>query len=186
VTSPEIIMFVRHGEKPGDDGPPHGVNKDGEIDDHCLSVRGWTRAGALAALLAYAPSAHHPHVATPERIIATRPTAEAKSKREMETASPTAHRLGIDVIDRHARGNEDDLVREVLSTPEPTLIVWHHGAMAKLVGEFPVENRPWVGGGPLRAIGSGDAVPPGFSRPRDGRLRRRASRRLARRNRRSR
>lgn len=58
----------------------------------------------------------------------------------METASPTAHRLGIDVIDRHARGNEDDLVREVLSTPEPTLIVWHHGAMAKLVGEFPVEN----------------------------------------------
>jgi len=138
--SPETIMFVRHGEKPGDGGPPHGVNKDGEIDDHCLSVWGWTRAGALAALLAYAPSAHHPHVATPERIIATRPTAEARSKREMETASPTAHRLGIDVIDRHARGNEDDLVREVLSTPEPTLIVWHHGAMAKLVGEFPVEN----------------------------------------------
>ena len=76
--SPEIIMFVRHGEKPGDGGPPRGVNKDGEIDDHCLSVRGWTRAGALAALPAYAPSAHHPHVATPGRIIATRPTASVK------------------------------------------------------------------------------------------------------------
>ena len=139
-TSPETIMFVRHGEKPGDGAPPRGVTKDGEIDEHCLSVRGWTRAGALAALLAHAPCASHPYVTKPERIIATRPTSEATSKREMETASPTAHRLGIDVIDRHARGNEADLVREVLSTPESTLIVWHHGAMSKLVGQFPVAN----------------------------------------------
>lgn len=140
VTAPEIIMFLRHGEKPGDSGPPHGVNRHGEIDDHCLSVLGWTRAGALASLFAQAPSASHPHLTKPERIIATRPTSEARSKREMDTASPTAHRLGIKVIDRHARGNEADLVSEVLATPEPTLIVWHHGAMAKLVRQFPVAN----------------------------------------------
>ncbi len=137
---PETVMFIRHGEKPGDGAPPHGVTKEGGIDDHCLAVRGWTRAGALAALLAYAPSPSHPYVAKPDRIIATRPTPEAMSKREMETASPTAHRLGIDVIDRHARGNEADLVREVLSTPESTLIVWHHGAISTLVGQFPVAN----------------------------------------------
>ncbi len=58
----------------------------------------------------------------------------------METASATAHRLGIEVIDRHARGNEADLVHELLSTPESTLIIWHHGVMAKLVGQFPVDN----------------------------------------------
>ena len=138
--APEVIMFIRHGEKPGDNGPPRGVNRHGEVDDHCLSVLGWTRAGALASLFSQAPSASHPHLTKPERIIATRPTSEARSKREMDTASPTAHRLGIKIIDRHARGNEADLVSEVLATPEPTLIVWHHGAMAKLVRQFPVAN----------------------------------------------
>ena len=46
--APEIIMFVRHGEKPGEGSPPHGVNHHGESDEHSLSVQGWTRAGALA------------------------------------------------------------------------------------------------------------------------------------------
>ncbi|MEY4015909.1 MAG: hypothetical protein RIS46_905, partial [Actinomycetota bacterium] len=49
-------MFIRHGEKPGEHGPPHGINHDGEHDPHSLSLRGWTRAGALAGLLARGPS----------------------------------------------------------------------------------------------------------------------------------
>ena len=53
--APEIIMFVRHGEKPGEGSRPHGVNHHGEIDEHSLSVQGWTRAGALAGLFAHAP-----------------------------------------------------------------------------------------------------------------------------------
>ena len=44
--APQIIMLVRHGEKPGEGSPPHGVNKHGERDEHSLSVQGWTRAGA--------------------------------------------------------------------------------------------------------------------------------------------
>ena len=51
--APEIIMFVRHGEKPGDGSPPHGVDHHGEKDEHSLSVQGWTRAGALASLFAH-------------------------------------------------------------------------------------------------------------------------------------
>jgi hypothetical protein len=144
--SPEIIMFVRHGEKPGDGGPPHGVNTLGEVDEHSLSVRGWTRAGALAGLFAHAPSRAHPHVTTPERIFATRPTSEVKSKREMDTASPTARRLSLHVDDRHTRGEEAELTQEVLGSHEATLIVWHHGSMAKLLGHFPVVNRKDVPG----------------------------------------
>jgi hypothetical protein len=37
-------------------------------------------------------------------------------------------------------GNEEDLVKEVLGRPESTLIVWHHGTMAKLVRQFPIAN----------------------------------------------
>jgi broad specificity phosphatase PhoE len=138
--APEIIMFVRHGEKPGDGSPPHGVDHHGEKDEHSLSVQGWTRAGALASLFAHAPSKSHPHIVPPGRIFATRPTHEAKSKREMNTAHPTAKRLKISVEDSHTHGDEEDLVKDVLGRPEAALIVWHHGKLAELVRHFPIVN----------------------------------------------
>ena len=58
----------------------------------------------------------------------------------MHTANPTAKRLKVDVEDSHTHGNEEDLVKEVLGRPESTLIVWHHGTMAKLVRHFPIVN----------------------------------------------
>jgi hypothetical protein len=58
----------------------------------------------------------------------------------MNTAQPTAKRLKLEVIDSHTHGSEEDMVKEVLSRPEPVLIVWHHGTMAKLVRHFPVVN----------------------------------------------
>jgi hypothetical protein len=139
--SPEIIMFVRHGEKPGEGSKPHGVNHLGEHDEHSLSVLGWTRAGALAGLFAHAPSNAHPHVVRPGRIIATRPTEGAKSKREIHTAAPTAKRLNLPVEDSHTHGNEGDLAKAVLGKPEPVLVVWHHGTMAKIVRHFPIVNH---------------------------------------------
>jgi hypothetical protein len=138
--APEIIMLVRHGEKPGEGLRPHGVDHHGEIDEHSLSVQGWTRAGALVGLFAHAPFKSHPHIVRPGRIFATRPTHKAKSKREMNTAHPTAKRLKIAVEDSYTHGNEEDLVREVLGRPESTLIVWHHGTMVKLVRHFPIVN----------------------------------------------
>jgi broad specificity phosphatase PhoE len=138
--APETIMFVRHGEKPGEGTRPHGVDHHGEHDEHSLSVKGWTRAGALAGLFAHAPSKAHPHIVPPGRIFATRPTPEAKSKREMNTATPTAHRLKLTIEDSHTHGNEQDLVKDVLRRPEPALIVWHHGTLADLVRHFPIVN----------------------------------------------
>ena len=139
-TAPEIIMFVRHGEKPGEGSKPHGVNHHGEQDGHSLSVQGWTRAGALAGLFAHAPSKSHPYLVRPGRILATKPTEEAKSKREIHTAAPTAKRLKLEVEDSHTHGSEEDLCAVVLSQPEPVLIVWHHGTMAKIVRHFPLVN----------------------------------------------
>jgi hypothetical protein len=43
--------------------------------------------------------------------------------------------------DSLAEGKESHLAQEVLGQAEPALIVWHHGAMAKLVGEFPIVNK---------------------------------------------
>lgn len=133
-------MFVRHGEKPAPNGPPHGVNHHGEHDEHSLSVRGWTRAGALARLFSSAPTDAHPVIVVPERIVATKSTGSYKSRREVDTATPLAGRLGctVDVSFDHAQVEE--LSRSVLADSRPTLIVWHHGSMANLVRTFPIEN----------------------------------------------
>lgn len=139
--APPVIMFIRHGEKPGESGPPHGVNEHGQHDAHSLSVQGWTRAGALAGLFAQAPHDSHPHIVPPTRVLATSPSAQARSRREVDTARPTADRMKVVLEHDHAHGGEKHLVNEVLGSADPTLIVWHHGSMPKLVGHFPVVNR---------------------------------------------
>ena len=119
-------MFIRHGEKPGDDGPPHGINQQGESDPHSLSVRGWTRAGAL--------------VAVPERVIATKATDSYKSKREVHTVTPLAKRLGLSIDDSFDHSQSDALVASVLDGGQSALIAWHHGSMPAVLGRFEVVN----------------------------------------------
>jgi broad specificity phosphatase PhoE len=131
-----VIMFIRHGEKPGDDGTPKGVNHHGEQDPHSLSVRGWTRAGAIAALFANP----RPELAKPERIIATKSSNDYKSKREADTATPLARRLGISVDQHFDHSQAADVSTSIQSDPRPTLVVWHHGSMSELLGKFPVAN----------------------------------------------
>lgn len=140
MSAPDLVMFIRHGEKPGDDGPPHGINQQGESDPHSLSVRGWTRAGALAVLFANAPSAIHPQVAVPERVIATKATDSYKSKREVHTVTPLAKRLGLSIDDSFDHSQSDALVASVLGGGQSALIAWHHGSMPAVLGRFEVVN----------------------------------------------
>ena len=72
--------------------------------------------------------------------MATRPSQEAKSRREYDTAEPLARRLDIDVDDDHEHGHEHRLRDSILADPRPTLVVWHHGTMAHLVRGFPIRN----------------------------------------------
>jgi hypothetical protein len=133
-------MFIRHGEKPGEDGPPHGINRDGEHDPHALSVRGWTRAGALAGLFAHAPTPSHPGLQVPGRIVATAFTHDYRSRREVDTATPLARRLGIEIDDDFDHSHAAALSRSILDDPRPTLVVWHHGSMSDLLAHFPISN----------------------------------------------
>lgn len=138
--APTLVMFIRHGEKPSDHGAPRGINDDGEHDNHSLSVRGWMRAGALAGLLAHAPLPSHPEVLPPQRIVATKPSAEAKSRRELDTADPIARRLNV-VVDSDLEHGSESIVRElILGDSRVTLVVWHHGTMGHLVRGFPITN----------------------------------------------
>ncbi len=136
--APRTIMFLRHAEKPADHGAPHGVDQHGQPDDHCLSVRGWTRAGALAALMDHLPSADRPGMVRPARVMATRPTDGYRSKREHDTARPTAERLGLDIDDAYAHDDTAAAAASLLADDRDTLIVWHHGSIPEFIGHLPL------------------------------------------------
>lgn len=136
--APQTIMFLRHAEKPADHGAPHGVDRHGNLDEHSLSVQGWTRAGALAALFDHAASGIRPGLARPERVLATQPTSQYRSKREHDTAEPTAARLGLPVEVDFSHEQVDEAAQSVLADDRDTLIVWHHGTIPKFVAQLPL------------------------------------------------
>ncbi len=144
--APATIILIRHGEKPGDNGPPHGVDRHGDRDEHSLSVRGWTRAGALAAVLAAGSGTPGRHPAAPARIVATRPTAADPSTRERDTATPTALRLGLEIEEAWTHGAESEMAAAIISGGLPTLVVWHHGRLADVARSFPLANPQDVPG----------------------------------------
>jgi hypothetical protein len=104
-------------------------------------VRGWTRAGALAALFAHAPYDSHPRVVVPSRILATKSTDNYKSKREVDTATPLAHRLGLPVDQDFDHEHAPELASSLLADGRPALVVWHHGSMTDVLAKLPVSNR---------------------------------------------
>ena len=131
-TPPDVILISRHAEKPDPHEGSVGVDKHGKTDEHSLSVRGWQRAGALAALLAHAPQVPHSSIVRPARVVATKPTKHARSRREVDTATPVAERLGLRLIDDHGHGDLDALADLVLGDPSPILVVWHHGEIPQV------------------------------------------------------
>lgn len=140
IVDEHCVIVMRHGEKPSESGKPHGINAEGEQDPHALSVRGWTRAGALASMFGLLPQAHYPGVQTPKRVYATKPSHQAKSTREYDTALPTADKLGIRLHSGFTHGEEKQLAREIINSAENTLVVWHHGAIAELMSHFEINN----------------------------------------------
>lgn len=134
------IMFIRHAEKP--EKAEKGVTQNGEHDEHSLSVRGWTRAGALAALFANPEST--PHITKPSRVIATAPSDTYKSKREHDTALPTARRLGLEIESQQVPDDYALMVEALKGSSEPALIVWHHGSIPSFVRAFPLSNADQV------------------------------------------
>lgn len=128
------IMFIRHAEKP--EKAEKGVTPDGEHDEHSLSVRGWTRAGALAALFANTRAP----LARPTQVIATAPSHSYKSKREHDTALPTADRLGLKIDAHQVPEDYSTLVDRLRDSSDTTLIVWHHGSIPAFIRSFPLVN----------------------------------------------
>lgn len=118
-------MIIRHAEKPDRDGEPFGINEKGTRNKEALAVRGWQRAGALAALLA-PTDAHFQHraLARPQFLFASKPLKRKGSRRPIQTIRPVAQKLALDINSEFERAEYESMLEEVFSRKGVVLVCW--------------------------------------------------------------
>jgi hypothetical protein len=156
--APAKIMFIRHGEKPpkddvtGPDGrktskasakPPFGITPDGEKSRFSLTVRGWTRAGALVGLFMRPPTP----LERPAVIYAAAPELKEGSlhgQRPTQTVTPLADRLGLTINQTWPVTQEVNLAAALCKEVGPVLVCWEHHNITAIVAEIVTGfNRPF-------------------------------------------
>jgi hypothetical protein len=120
------LMIIRHGEKAEEPAAQHCVNELGHHDDDGLSVRGWQRAGALAALFGSPALAREREVVVPAVLFACAVTPAHKSKRSVLTLGPLAMQRGLSLHAGYTKGDEAALAAFLGTTTEDALICWEH------------------------------------------------------------
>lgn len=140
---PDIIMIVRHAEKPDAYGAVgtqyYGVDPTGSIagnpaGDKHLITQGWQRAGALVSLFApgLGKGTVAPPLAVPKFLFAADPgdmketDGKGPSKRPAETLSAVASVLGLTVNTDFADTDYHHMVKTALTCDGPVLIAWQH------------------------------------------------------------
>ncbi|MFL9910329.1 hypothetical protein [Paraburkholderia sp. RL17-337-BIB-A] len=147
----KTVLIIRHAEKP-EAGGDSGIDGSGAPDSRSLTPRGWQRAGVWAEL--FAPSLGHAGVLPkPAVVFASAPATHSeisagnsgsKSRRPLETVSPLAAKLGIEVNLNFGKGQEIDLATAISQLGGVTLVCWQHEdianiatALAPTVGNIP-------------------------------------------------
>jgi hypothetical protein len=132
-----LVMIIRHAEKPPDSGKPYGVTTDGEQDDHSLIVAGWSRAGALVELFAPANGTPPTGLVMPTGLVV--PTAIYASgageqgQRPIQTVTPLADRMGIALNTDYGKGDESALAATISGLTGATLVCWEHGEIPDII-----------------------------------------------------
>lgn len=126
------LLIIRHAEKPDAEGNS-GVDANGAADSKSLTPRGWQRAGAWAQV--FVPSFGKSSLPTPIAIFASAPASHqeiaagaggSKSRRPLETITPLAERLGIEVDLTFAKGQEPELAAVISNASGVVLVCWQH------------------------------------------------------------
>jgi broad specificity phosphatase PhoE len=129
--APAQIVLFRHAEKPGT------ADLDEAGGDPHLSTRGYCRAAAIGVNLA----ASEPK---PDLVIATQ--VSTNSSRPIETVTPLAQKLGLNIHSKYSDKQYAELAQELLSDPKYAgkhiAVCWHHGKIPELAQALGV-TPPW-------------------------------------------
>jgi hypothetical protein len=139
-----MLMFIRHAEDPHGPGAPYGVDESGEKDVRSLVVRGWTRAGALVELFDPrgpdgAPVPLRSGIARPTEIFAPDP-GSSDSRRSLETVSPLAARLNVQVDSPFTERQTEGLSGTLKDRRGVILIAWRHEQIATIISGLGAVN----------------------------------------------
>jgi hypothetical protein len=136
----DVVMVIRHAEKPLTDGPPHGVTLEGVQNANSLTVVGWVRAGALAGGFAYPQQRWG--LPVPTAIYAASPHGDG-ALRALQTIGPLANRLKLAINTTFGKGDEAKLAAELIAGRGARLVCWEHHAIPTLVDNLgPVSPSP--------------------------------------------
>jgi hypothetical protein len=119
------IIILRHAEKPAKDNAPYGVTRKGERSKESLSVRGWQRAGALTSFFTPANGdLPHPSLAIPQFLYASKPLRRKGSRRPLETITPLAEKLAVEINSEFQRAEFEKMVKAASAQAGVVLICW--------------------------------------------------------------
>lgn len=137
VSEPEtdVIMLIRHAEKPMGSSGPHGIAADGTESAGSLTVVGWTRAGGLVELFAPARGTPPEGLRTPTAVWAADPRGD-EGQRPLQTITPLAARLGIPVNTQFGKGHTTDLAAALSAGHGAALVAWQHQEIPVIVGHL--------------------------------------------------
>lgn len=132
---PQLVILIRHGEKPVDHGP-QGFTHEGKPDPHSLTAAGWQRAGALIRFFNPADGGPAPSgLPRPDHVMAARhdPAKDSDTRRPKQTVHALARSLGLPLDDRFAKGQETALAADLQSRDGCVLVCWAHELIAPIL-----------------------------------------------------
>jgi hypothetical protein len=144
----DVVMVIRHAEKPTTVPNTRGVTLQGKPDKGSLTPAGWVRAGALLDLLApTAPNQPREGLFRPASLFASNTKGpQHGSDREEQTLALLSFRLQAKTNTDHGVGEESLLVKSVHQAASPVLICWEHrhiATIAALLGSEPSPPERW-------------------------------------------
>ena len=136
---PQTVLMIRHGEKPT--GAAAGIDETGASDPDGLTVVGWQRSGALAALFAPNDTTLRSTLPVPGALVCPHYGDEAKHRPYL-TLLGVAGRLGLEPhhhlpVDTKPRKVVDELVALGVDV---VLLCWEHGHLHDIARALPGIN----------------------------------------------
>jgi len=125
----KLIMLIRHGEKISD-----------EYTD--LSPEGKARADCLVNTFG-----SNGIYTTPQKIYAQRPTEQRKSTRPVDTVTPLAQSLKLEIDTTYTSGKFKDLAKYIATSPEEVILVsWANDRIPEIAKQLGIKKAPeWKG-----------------------------------------
>ena len=129
---PNVVMLIRHAEKPIGQGPPHGVTDEGVVDRESLTPRGWQRAGALVRWFGERMGPPISGLPAPTDLFASRVGPGSSSRRPQQTLQPLAESLGLIVDATIPKPDIARLAASILAIDGVVLVSWEHHLIPSL------------------------------------------------------